>query len=40
LEFSDADLGDGRRSKRLVQVASALGQCPSGTLPQAFADWA
>ena len=40
LEFSVADLGDGRRSKRLVQVASALAQCPSGTLPQAFPDWA
>lgn len=40
LEFSMADLGDGRRSKRLVQVASALAHCPSGTLPQALPDWA
>jgi hypothetical protein len=40
LEFSLADLGDARRSKRLVQVASALAQCPSGTLPQALPDWA
>ena len=40
LEFALADLGDARRSNRLVQVASALAQCPSGTLPQAFNDWA
>jgi len=39
-EFALADLGDARRSKRLVQVASALAQGPSGTLPQAFDDWA
>ena len=40
LEFSLADLGDARRTKRLVQVASSLAQCPSGTLPQAFDSWA
>lgn len=40
LEFSPAHLGDRRRSKRLVQVASALAECPSGTLPQALPDWA
>jgi len=40
LEFSSADLGDARRGKRLVQVAFALVQCPSGTLTQAFPDWA
>jgi hypothetical protein len=40
LEFSASDLGDARRSKRLVRVASALVQCPSGTLTQAFPDWA
>jgi hypothetical protein len=34
-----ADLGDARRKKRLVQVASALAQCPSGTLPQALPGW-
>jgi len=39
LEFALADLGDARRTKRLVGVASALAQCPSGTLPQAFDDW-
>jgi hypothetical protein len=39
-EFSLADLGDARRTKRLVQVAWALAECPSGTLPQAFDSWA
>src|SRR5688572_13784231 len=39
LEFSSADLGDARRTKRLVQIGSALAQCPSGTLPEAFPDW-
>jgi hypothetical protein len=39
LEFSLAELGDARRNKRLVQVAAALAQCPSGTLPQAFDGW-
>jgi hypothetical protein len=38
-EFGLAELRDKRRSKRLVQVASALAQCPSGTLPQALPDW-
>jgi hypothetical protein len=38
-EFALADLGDARRTDRLVQVASALVQCPSGTLPQAFDEW-
>lgn len=40
MEFAPADLGDARRSQRLVRVGSALAQCPSGTLPQAFPDWA
>jgi Transposase DNA-binding len=40
LEFAIADLGDARRTKRLVQIGSALAQCPSGTLPEAFPDWA
>jgi hypothetical protein len=40
LAFALADLGEARRSKRLVQVAAALAQCPSGTLPQALPDWA
>ena len=39
LEFSNTQLGDPRRSRRLVQVASALAQCPSGTLPQALPTW-
>jgi len=38
-EFALANLGDARRTKRLVHVASALAQCPSGTLPQAFDTW-
>src|SRR5438105_4784471 len=38
-EFSLAQLGDARRTQRLVQVASALAQCPSGTLPEAFCQW-
>jgi len=40
LEFAPADFGDARRTKRLVEIGSALAQCPSGTLPEAFADWA
>jgi len=40
LEFSLANLGDARRTKRLVQVGSALAQSGSGTLPGAFPDWA
>src|SRR4030095_1250234 len=39
LEFALANLGDARRTKRLVQIGSALVQCPSGTLPEAFPDW-
>lgn len=39
-EFAAAAMGDTRRTRRLVQVAEALAQCPSGTLPQAFPDWA
>lgn len=39
LEFGSAQLGDRRRTHRLVTVASALSQCPSGTLPAAFPDW-
>ena len=40
MEFSAVDLGDRRRSRRLVEVATALGHCPSGTLPQALPEWA
>jgi hypothetical protein len=38
-EFSGADLGDLRRSKRLVKVASALAQNPQGALNRAITDW-
>ena len=40
LEFADANLGDARRTKRLVAIGRALATCPSGTLPQAFPEWA
>ena len=40
LEFGAAELGDTRRTKRLIKVASALAKSPTGTLPQAFPDWA
>jgi hypothetical protein len=40
MEFSSVELGDARRGRRLVQVAAALGSCPSGTLPQALPEWA
>lgn len=39
-EFAFAQLGDARRSKRLVKIATHLAASPGGTLPQAFADWA
>lgn len=35
VEFGSAELGDQRRTKRLKQIASALGQQPSATLPEA-----
>lgn len=37
--FSAAQLGDVRRTRRLVRVASALAQRPSGTLPWAMPRW-
>jgi Transposase DNA-binding/Transposase DDE domain len=40
MEFGSVQLGDARRSRRLVAVATALGSCPSGTLPQALPQWA
>jgi hypothetical protein len=40
LQFSDADLGDARRSKRLVRVAAGIAQNPCGTLNGAIPDWA
>lgn len=38
-EFGFAQLGDSRRTKRLVMVAAALAANPGGTLPSAFPDW-
>ena len=35
-EFGKADLHDPRRTKRLIQVATALGQHPCGSLPEAL----
>ena len=35
-EFALAELGDRRRTQRLVKMASALAHCPGGTLLQAF----
>jgi hypothetical protein len=34
-EFADADLGDERRTTRLVELAAALGQHPTAALPEA-----
>jgi hypothetical protein len=39
-EFGFAKLGDSRRNKRLVKIATNLAASPGGTLPQAFPDWA
>ena len=39
-EFGFAPLGDQRRNKRLVNIATHLAASPGGTLPQAFGDWA
>jgi hypothetical protein len=39
-EFALAPLGDARRNKRLVKIATNLAAKPGGTLPQAFPDWA
>lgn len=39
LEFGPAELGDRRRTQRLVKMASALAHSPGGTLPQAFPEW-
>ena len=35
-EFASAQLGDQRRTQRLVKIATNLVQKPGGTLPQAF----
>jgi hypothetical protein len=39
-EFASAQLGDPRRTRRLINIASGLARSPGGTLPQAFPDWA
>ena len=39
MEFALAELGDPRRTRRLVQMASCLARTPTGTLPQAFPAW-
>jgi hypothetical protein len=39
LQFSSAQLGDRRRTQRLVKIATHLAQSPGGTLPQAFPEW-
>jgi hypothetical protein len=38
-EFALTELGDQRRTQRLVKMACCLAQTPTGTLPQAFGDW-
>lgn len=38
LHFGDAQLGDVRRTRRLVQAADAIVQHPEGTLPQKLPD--
>jgi hypothetical protein len=38
-EFALAELGDQRRTQRLVTMATCLAQTPTGTLPQAFPQW-
>ncbi len=38
-QFGAVDLGDCRRGKRLVRVATALAEFPSGTLPGAVLEW-
>jgi len=38
-EFGFAKLGDSRRNRRLVNIATHLAAKPGGTLPQAFPDW-
>ena len=38
-EMGHAQLGDRRRTRRLVKVTMALAQNPNGTLPSTFTDW-
>jgi hypothetical protein len=39
MEFALAQLGDQRRTQRLVKIATRLAQSPGGTLPQAMPRW-
>jgi hypothetical protein len=39
-EFGFAQMGDPRRTKRLMNIAQHLAASPGGTLPQAFPQWA
>jgi len=39
-EFADAELGDVRRTQRLVELASVLAQHPTAALPEACGDGA
>lgn len=39
-QFASAELGDRRRTSRLVNIATRLAENPGGTLPQAFPNWA
>src|SRR5712691_2252409 len=39
-EFADAELGDVRRTKRLVELAGVLAQHPTAMLPEACGDGA
>ncbi len=39
LEFALTQLGDPRRTQRLVKIATRLAQSPGGTLPQAMPCW-
>src|SRR6266852_7192436 len=39
-ECADAELGDGRRTKRLVELAHVLAQHPTAALPEACGDGA
>jgi transposase-like protein/transposase Tn5 family protein len=40
LHFGSADLGDARRSKRLIKSAALIFQSPAGGLPQKLSAWA
>ena len=39
-QFEGVDIGDERRNRRLVRLATALAEKPHGTLPSTFSTWA